>query len=459
VSVGGEVERLLAEVVAADERLHLAGRVLDRDERHRRADAADLGDGGVGRGLQLRVERRLDLHAAAEDAVGAEPVDRLLRDPGREIGLIRVRLGRVDVVFARRDLYLRLVVLLLRDHLLLEHPVEHEVLAPLRRLEVLDRVVGRGRGDDAGQERCLSRGCGRGSPLVAVDRLAGHRVDGDERAVLVEDALLLAEVGSHRGLDPVRAVAEVHGVQVLGEDLLLGPLAFEVVRGSRLAQLLEHGTVALGCQGVLHELLRDRRCALLRASAEDVLPQRAADAPVVHAAVLVEAPVLDRDNGVLDVRRDLVLVHEDAVLVARQLPELVLLVGVGVEDRVLGVLELDLVLEVRNLGRDRHHHPEDHRDEGDEAEARGDQRDAQLLELRPLRRPAVIAPERVDGRGRHRRWRWRGLRQTCRFDRLLHVRAEIAAQAMGTTTSGRQGAATRMVRPWSGRAYHCPRER
>ena len=213
----------------------------------------------------------------------------------------------------------RLVVLLLGDHLLLEHPVEHEVLPCLGRLDVLDRVVGGGRGDDAGEERRLVRRGGGGRPLVAVDRLTGHRIGRDELALFVEDVLLLAEVRAHGGLDPVGAVAEVDRVQVLGEDLLLRPLPLEVVRRGGLAQLLEHRPVALRRERVLHELLRDRRGALLRAAAEDVLVERARDAPVVDAAVLVEAPVLDRDDGVLDVRGDLVLADEDAVLVARQL--------------------------------------------------------------------------------------------------------------------------------------------
>ena len=61
----------------------------------------------------------------------------------------------------------------------------------------------------------------------------------------------------------------------------------------------------LGLEGVLDELLGDRRGALRGAVAEDVLDQGAADALEVDAAVLVEARVLDRDHGVLDVGGDL----------------------------------------------------------------------------------------------------------------------------------------------------------
>ena len=134
VPVRREVERLVAEGLTPDQRLDLAGRVLDRHERDGRADPADLAHGGLGRGLQVGVEGRRDLHAAAEDPVGAELVHRLLRDPGREVGLVRVGLRRVDLVLVR-DVVGRvddLVVLLLGDHLLLEHPVEHEVAPCLR---------------------------------------------------------------------------------------------------------------------------------------------------------------------------------------------------------------------------------------------------------------------------------------------------------------------------------------
>ena len=49
-----------------------------------------------------------------------------------------------------------------------------------------------------------------------------------------------AEVRARGRLDAVGAVAEVDRVQVLGEDLLLGPLARQVVGERGLAQLLEH---------------------------------------------------------------------------------------------------------------------------------------------------------------------------------------------------------------------------
>ena len=73
-----------------------------------------------------------------------------------------------------------------------------------------------------------------------------------------------AEVGLGRRLDPVGALAEVDLVEVLGEDLVLRPLALELVGERGLAELLEHGAAALRAQRVLDELLGDRRGALGR---------------------------------------------------------------------------------------------------------------------------------------------------------------------------------------------------
>ena len=234
--------------------------------------------------------------------------------------------GRVDVVLGREALPDGLVVLRLRDGLHVEHPLEHQVAARPRGLRVLDRVVHARRGDHPGQERRLVRGhvhrlAGVGVLLLLDDRRRVAHAGVVGAGALVR-LVAVAEVGAHGGLDPVGAVAEVDRVQVLREDLLLRPLALEVVSERGLAELLEHGAVALCGQRVLHELLRDGRAALGGAALQDVLDERARDAGVVHSLVAVEAAVLDRDHRVLDVRRDLVLADKDAVLVAGELGDL-----------------------------------------------------------------------------------------------------------------------------------------
>src|SRR5687767_13850191 len=105
--------------------------------------------------------------------------------------------------------------------------------------------------------------------------------------------MVVSEVHPRGGLDPVRTLAEVDSVQVLGEDLLLAPLAFELVRERGLPQLLEQRTVLLRDERVLDELLRDRGGTLGGTLAPYVLDDGARDARVVQALVGVEATVLD----------------------------------------------------------------------------------------------------------------------------------------------------------------------
>ena len=245
----------------------------------------------------------------------------------------------------------RLGLLLRRDVALLAHPLEHE-RAPLGgRGAVLERVVAARRGDEAGDHR----GLGRREHLRAL-RLA----------VVAAAGMVRAEVHARGGLDPVGAVAEVDRVEVVAEDPLLRPLARDLVGQRGLAHLLEQRAVVLGGERVLDELHRDRRAALHGLLVAHVLPQRAADAAQVDAGVRVEAAVLDRDDRLLHVRGDLVGLDEVALLVAGEHPELV---AVAVDDHRVGAA---LDLELREVGRDRHQHPEDRRDDREDAEAEQD---------------------------------------------------------------------------------------
>ena len=231
LALGGEVERRAVVVVAADHRADLAGLVLDRHQRGARA--AEVGQPGadrvVGRLLEAPVDRRLDGQAALERLAGAglaaaELVDDLLLDPGREVGVLRLLARRLDVAAGGERLGDALVVLLARDQALVQHPVQDEVAALLGGVRVGDRVIGARRGHDAGDQRGL-----RGLEL----RGAGPDPVG------VAAGVLAAEVGARGGLDAVGAVAEVDRVEVVAQDLLLRPLAREVVRHRGLAQLHE----------------------------------------------------------------------------------------------------------------------------------------------------------------------------------------------------------------------------
>ena len=121
------------------------------------------------------------------------------------------------------------------------------------------------------------------------------------------------EVGLGRGLDPVGALAEIHRVQVVGEDLVLREPMLHL-QGER--GLVDLAAEVLGIAGVevLHELLGDRRAALDHATVRDVDREGACERVRVDPAVVVEAAVLDRDGGVTDRLRHLIGGEDDAVL-------------------------------------------------------------------------------------------------------------------------------------------------
>src|SRR5438477_5768666 len=127
----------------------------------------------------------------------------------------------------------------------------------------------------------------------------------------------MAEIGASRSLDPVRTVSEVDRVQVRGQDAVLLPVLLELPRERGFLELPRH-RVGVAGQLVLDELLRDRRPALDRGLVLDVREERAAHAPDVDAAVLEEALVLRRDDGLLQPRRDLAALDEHAALAAAQ---------------------------------------------------------------------------------------------------------------------------------------------
>ena len=191
--------------------------------------------------------------------------------------------------------------------------------------------------------------------------------------------VVVAEVGAGRHLDAVGALAEVNGVQVLGQDLVLVPLALEVVGERGLAQLLEIGTIALCLERVLDELQRDRRGALGRAAGNDVRQDGSADAHEVDAAVLVEALVLDRDHRLLHVGRDVSGVRPGRrwVLLSRVAD----LAALGVETpRCSWPRRTPAWSRGPAVLRDGHHHSEERRDHREGAEAHEDDHDAELLD-------------------------------------------------------------------------------
>ena len=160
-----------------------------------------------------------------------------------------------------------------------EHAVQHEVAAPEAGSVVAQWVEAAGRLDEAGEHRGL--------------------VHGQVQHVLVE-------VGLGRRLDAVGAVAEVHGVEVLEEDEVLAVLVLESQRVPELLELPGGRLFGVLDDRQLDVLLGDRRAALADATRLEVGAGRPDDGLQVDPVMVVEAFVLDGDDGVADELGDLV---------------------------------------------------------------------------------------------------------------------------------------------------------
>ena len=190
------------------------------------------------------------------------------------------------------------------------------------------------------------RGCG---DLGVDHRIVLRRIlrqGGEQRRLgQVELADVLVEVAQRRRLDAVGVLTVEDGVQVLGEDLVLGPLVLELPGEHRLADLaLDALLVAHVC--LLHELGGERRAALDHAAGLDVFDGGAGDAEEVDAVVFVEALVLACHRGVLHHLGDALARHD---LAARRSVEHGDLAPVAVVDD--GVLGEALALGGLELGQ------------------------------------------------------------------------------------------------------------
>ena len=109
-----------------------------------------------------------------------------------------------------------------------------------------------------------------------------------------------AEERLGRGLDAVCAAAEVHGVQVVREDLVFRHPLLEAARDDDLVPLARDGAAAVVQVHVARQLHGDRAAALLDLTAGRVDDQRPAERADVDAVVRVEPLVLDRNDGLAD---------------------------------------------------------------------------------------------------------------------------------------------------------------
>ena len=234
--------------------------------------------------------------------------------------------------------------------MLVEHLAEDEVAPRLRMARVHDRVVERRVLGNPRQQR----------------RLRERQVSG-----------ALAEVGERGLLDPVGAVAEVDRVEVGREDAVLRPALLELPRERRLLELARDRALVRDHR-VLDELLRDRRAALHEPVLGDVGPERARHPVHVDAAVLVEPLVLDRDDRLLHLRRDLARGDDHPCLRAAEHGED--RVPVARVDVAVDLLVVRRRVESRNLRCDRRDQPEPERRRPQHAEDDDQQEQTELAD-------------------------------------------------------------------------------
>jgi hypothetical protein len=315
-------------------------------------------DGLGGRVHRVAGERRGDLEPAAGDLLVAEALrEQLLLDHGQHVAaLAAVLVLGLDPGELRQPLLGPLGA------------VGGQVAHALHAVE--DVLV-------ATEQALLVRGAaGR------VER--GRRVQdrGEDGALLDGEVLgVLVEVGLRRRLDAVGAAAEVDGVQVALQDLVLGLLPLDLQRHERLLHLAGEGAL-LGEVEDLDVLLGDGR-GTLRGVAAGVAERGAQDAARVDALVGLEGAVLRGDHRVLHVLRYVGQRHARAVLV-REAADLVLAVGVVDERR----LRLEVLVRVRDVGG-----------RVPDRERRGaEQEERQHREQEPLQQPAGQALARLPAR-------------------------------------------------------------
>ena len=230
-------------------------------------------DGGLDAQTTLEEQPLPDPATGAEGRVVQEPAPDLLHEmPGRITGL---ETSRVLLKMGGRGH--GSCVLLLGDELVGQHSVQHHVAALEALGVVQERVVSPGQLDDPGDQGRLRQ---------------------------VEVRHVLVEVALGRCLYPVRAVAQVHGVQVLQEDEVLGVLIFQAGGVPDLLELPAGRLLGVADDGQLHVLLGDGGATLADSAGLQVGPGGPDDGLEVEAIVDVEALVLDGDYGVAHHLRD-----------------------------------------------------------------------------------------------------------------------------------------------------------
>jgi len=187
------------------------------------------------------------------------------------------------------------------------------------------------------------------------------------------------EVALRRRADPVRAVPEVHAVEIELQDLRFRELGLEPHRDRGVLELAPRRAVVASQVEELRELLGQRAAALRQRDVARVVRDRSRETDQVDPVVTVEALVLGGDDRPLEDRRDGAQ-WDEPTAVRTQPPE------------------DDLFRSDRRGGRDPRGY-EDARQEDDDADDAG--KHTSSAPQGPSLRPVPVHSETV-GRTRHR---------------------------------------------------------
>ena len=324
VALGREVELHPAaarEVV--DHRLHGAGARVDRDERRRGIGgrAKHGADRVESEPLQARVERRPRPEAAELHLPLAQLFRQLLRRPAEEVRLVELRVEMTGP--QQKRLLLRVAKLRRGDVAVLPHRPQHLVPAGERGVGIEDRVIGRRRLRQAGEQRGLHERELRGA--LREIRLRGR----------------FGAVG-------VPSIEDL--VEVVGEDRLPRQLLEDLLREASLLDLARQRPLVVPDVEVADELLGDRRAALDDVPLRDVLVESPGDALVVERAVLPEPCIFDRHRRLGEPGRD--LCERQRLPVRGRRDDAEQAHAVRVEERVLAELERAKVGEAAGREQD-----------------------------------------------------------------------------------------------------------
>jgi hypothetical protein len=275
-------------------------------------DSQAVHDSAIGRLLQLQIKRGLHLQAGLVHLLGAEALFQLL--PHLLLKPRRHRHLRLGNVQSQRSLS-GLLGLLVADDPVLLHLREHQVAPVQRLLRIQQRRVGHRPLGQPGQQR----------------RLGQRQIAG-----------MLAEVILRSSLKAVLAAAQVNLVAIESEDLLLGEGALNLDGEIGLLNFARRGALG-GEKEVARQLHGQRGCALGASVAAHIVPCGAGDAQHVDPPMRFEALVFNRDHGLAQHRRKVVVVDHHAPLQRK-----------GADDAALLVVQLrqrrgPIALQVVNL--------------------------------------------------------------------------------------------------------------